>query len=153
VLGQRLRLHLPDGTRQVAIDYQTSPDAVALQWLTPAQTAVPGDPRQDDGPAAGQPAGAGHLPGRGDGAGGSVGRHVGRPGRDAARSGPRHAHLPVRDAAGDPDLPAGARRRRTGVARPEPEGAGLGRAGHRGERGVGVRRDRGDDRQGGGDVR
>jgi leukotriene A-4 hydrolase/aminopeptidase len=39
VLGQRLRLHLPDGTRQVAIDYQTSPDAVALQWLTPAQTA------------------------------------------------------------------------------------------------------------------
>jgi leukotriene A-4 hydrolase/aminopeptidase len=38
ILGRRLRLDLPDGTRQVAIDYQTSPDAVALQWLTPAQT-------------------------------------------------------------------------------------------------------------------
>jgi len=38
VLGRRLRLHLPVGTREVAIDYQTSPEAVALQWLTPAQT-------------------------------------------------------------------------------------------------------------------
>jgi leukotriene-A4 hydrolase len=38
ILGRRLRLDLPAGTRQVAIDYQTAPDAVALQWLTPAQT-------------------------------------------------------------------------------------------------------------------
>jgi leukotriene A-4 hydrolase/aminopeptidase len=38
ILGRRLRLDLPAGTREVAIDYQTSPDAVALQWLTPAQT-------------------------------------------------------------------------------------------------------------------
>jgi leukotriene A-4 hydrolase/aminopeptidase len=38
ILGRRLRLDLPGGTRQVAIDYRTSPDAVALQWLTPAQT-------------------------------------------------------------------------------------------------------------------
>jgi leukotriene A-4 hydrolase/aminopeptidase len=38
ILGRRLRLHLPDGTRQVAVDYRTSPDAVALQWLTPEQT-------------------------------------------------------------------------------------------------------------------
>lgn len=38
VLGQRLRLDLPSGTREVAIDYRTSPDAVALQWLTPEQT-------------------------------------------------------------------------------------------------------------------
>ncbi len=38
ILGQRLRLHLPDGTRSVSIEYQTSPDAVALQWLTPEQT-------------------------------------------------------------------------------------------------------------------
>jgi aminopeptidase N len=38
ILGTRLRLHLPDGTRQVTIDYRTSPDAVALQWLSPEQT-------------------------------------------------------------------------------------------------------------------
>ena len=38
ILGRRLRLHLPGGTREVAIDYATAPDAVALQWLTPAQT-------------------------------------------------------------------------------------------------------------------
>src|SRR6267142_336273 len=38
ILGRRLRLHLPAGTREAAIEYQTSPEAVALQWLTPAQT-------------------------------------------------------------------------------------------------------------------
>jgi leukotriene A-4 hydrolase/aminopeptidase len=38
ILGRRLRLHLPDGTGQVEIDYRTSPDAVALQWLSPEQT-------------------------------------------------------------------------------------------------------------------
>ena len=38
ILGRRLRLDLPAGTREVAIDYETAPDAVALQWLDPAQT-------------------------------------------------------------------------------------------------------------------
>jgi leukotriene A-4 hydrolase/aminopeptidase len=38
ILGRRLRLQLPAGTAAVAIDYATSPDAVALQWLTPAMT-------------------------------------------------------------------------------------------------------------------
>jgi leukotriene A-4 hydrolase/aminopeptidase len=38
ILGRRLRMHLPSGTREVAIEYETSPQAVALQWLTPAQT-------------------------------------------------------------------------------------------------------------------
>jgi leukotriene-A4 hydrolase len=38
ILGRRLRLDLPAGTREVAIDYETSPDATALQWLSPAQT-------------------------------------------------------------------------------------------------------------------
>jgi len=38
ILGRRLRLDLPSGTREVAIDYETAPDAVALQWLDPAQT-------------------------------------------------------------------------------------------------------------------
>ncbi|HXI03171.1 MAG TPA: M1 family metallopeptidase [Candidatus Saccharimonadales bacterium] len=38
ILGRRLRLHLPGGAREVSIDYETSPDAVALQWLAPAQT-------------------------------------------------------------------------------------------------------------------
>lgn len=39
VKGDRLRLSLPDSTREVVIDYSTSPAARALQWLTPAQTA------------------------------------------------------------------------------------------------------------------
>ena len=38
ILGRRLRIELPEGTREVAIDYETSPGAVALQWLAPAQT-------------------------------------------------------------------------------------------------------------------
>lgn len=39
ILGQRLRLELPDSTRQVHLWYRTSPAATALQWLEPAQTA------------------------------------------------------------------------------------------------------------------
>lgn len=38
ILGRRLRLSLPAGTREVAIAYETAPDASALQWLAPAQT-------------------------------------------------------------------------------------------------------------------
>lgn len=38
ILGQRLRLQLPAGTRQVRLAYTTSPEAVALQWLAPEQT-------------------------------------------------------------------------------------------------------------------
>ena len=44
ILGRRLRLQLPPGTRRVAIRYETSPEAVALQWLDPAQTAGGGHP-------------------------------------------------------------------------------------------------------------
>jgi aminopeptidase N len=39
ILGSRLRLSLPDGTRAVRVRYRTSPDAPALQWLSPEQTA------------------------------------------------------------------------------------------------------------------
>lgn len=39
VLGRRLRLQLPTGTREVRIVYETSPDALGLQWLAPEQTA------------------------------------------------------------------------------------------------------------------
>ena len=39
ILGQRLRLQLPAGTEEVLIAYETAPDATALQWLTPEQTA------------------------------------------------------------------------------------------------------------------
>ncbi len=39
ILGRRLRIELPAGTTEVAVAYRTSPDAVALQWLEPAQTA------------------------------------------------------------------------------------------------------------------
>lgn len=38
ILGQRLRLDLPEGTKEIEIAYQTSPEAVALQWLVPEQT-------------------------------------------------------------------------------------------------------------------
>jgi len=39
ILGSRLRLDLPPATRSVHIAYRTRPNASALQWLTPAQTA------------------------------------------------------------------------------------------------------------------
>ncbi|MFL5812557.1 MAG: M1 family peptidase, partial [Bdellovibrionia bacterium] len=35
VLGQRLRVDIPAGSEGVVIDYETSPNASALQWLTP----------------------------------------------------------------------------------------------------------------------
>src|SRR5205823_1040881 len=38
ILGTRLRLELPAGTSELAIRYATSPDAIALSWLEPAQT-------------------------------------------------------------------------------------------------------------------
>ena len=38
ILGARLRVSVPPGTRRVSIHYRTSPTASALQWLTPAQT-------------------------------------------------------------------------------------------------------------------
>ncbi len=39
VLGARLRVTLPPGTAEVTVAYRTSPEASALQWLTPEQTA------------------------------------------------------------------------------------------------------------------
>ncbi|MGJ8564825.1 MAG: M1 family metallopeptidase [Alphaproteobacteria bacterium] len=39
VLGQKLTIKLVDGADQVMIDYQTSPEAEGLQWLSPEQTA------------------------------------------------------------------------------------------------------------------
>ncbi len=39
ILGRRLRLALPAGTERVVLDYEAAPDAVALQWLEPQQTA------------------------------------------------------------------------------------------------------------------
>lgn len=38
-LGQSLTIPLLENTKQVVIDYRTSPDAEGLQWLSPAQTA------------------------------------------------------------------------------------------------------------------
>ena len=38
ILGARLELTLPVGTKEVLIRYRTSPTASALQWLEPAQT-------------------------------------------------------------------------------------------------------------------
>ena len=39
ILGSRLRVELPAGARQLTVRYRTSPEASALQWLTPPQTA------------------------------------------------------------------------------------------------------------------
>jgi leukotriene A-4 hydrolase/aminopeptidase len=38
-LGARLAIEVPKGAKSVRIRYRTSPDATALQWLEPAQTA------------------------------------------------------------------------------------------------------------------
>ncbi len=38
-MGERLRVELPKGAKSVVVRYRTSPDASALQWLEPAQTA------------------------------------------------------------------------------------------------------------------
>src|SRR6185312_8760934 len=38
ILGNRLRLTLPAGTKDVTIAYETSPSAAGLQWLSPEQT-------------------------------------------------------------------------------------------------------------------
>jgi leukotriene-A4 hydrolase len=39
ILGRPLRVQLPQGTRRIVITYETRPEAGALQWLTPEQTA------------------------------------------------------------------------------------------------------------------
>jgi aminopeptidase N len=39
VLGTPLEISLPQGTQEVRVTYETSPNATALQWLTAAQTA------------------------------------------------------------------------------------------------------------------
>ena len=39
ILGRRLRLHLPVNTMGITLAYETSPDALGLQWLAPQQTA------------------------------------------------------------------------------------------------------------------
>lgn len=40
ILGQRLRIHLPPGVREVEIRYRTTTGSTALQWLTPEQTGA-----------------------------------------------------------------------------------------------------------------
>ncbi|TSC20347.1 M1 family metallopeptidase [Corallococcus sp. Z5C101001] len=39
ILGSRLRIELPAGLKQLTVRYRTSPEASALQWLSPSQTA------------------------------------------------------------------------------------------------------------------
>jgi leukotriene-A4 hydrolase len=39
ILGRSLTVALPAGTRKIVVHYASSPDAAALQWLTPEQTA------------------------------------------------------------------------------------------------------------------
>ncbi|MBK9795492.1 MAG: M1 family metallopeptidase [Holophagaceae bacterium] len=38
ILGQRLRIEVPEETTEIAISYRTGVDAMALQWLEPEQT-------------------------------------------------------------------------------------------------------------------
>ena len=44
ILGRPLTIQLPEGVRRITIEYLTAPDAAALQWLEPAQTAGKGHP-------------------------------------------------------------------------------------------------------------
>jgi aminopeptidase N len=44
ILGQPLTVSLPDGVERLVIRYRTRPEAGALQWLEPAQTAGGEDP-------------------------------------------------------------------------------------------------------------
>ncbi|MBK8792883.1 MAG: M1 family metallopeptidase [Holophaga sp.] len=39
ILGRRLRLHIPPNTMGITLAYETSPEALGLQWLSPQQTA------------------------------------------------------------------------------------------------------------------
>ncbi len=39
LMGQALVVKIPAGSQQILIDYETSPEAEGLQWLSPAQTA------------------------------------------------------------------------------------------------------------------
>jgi len=39
IRGRRLRLDLPAGTARVVVAFETSPEAIGLQWLAPQQTA------------------------------------------------------------------------------------------------------------------
>lgn len=39
ILGQSLTVALPEGVSEIVVAYSTAPDAAALQWLTPSQTA------------------------------------------------------------------------------------------------------------------
>ena len=39
ILGSALEVTLPEDISQVIVNYETTPDAAALQWLTPEQTA------------------------------------------------------------------------------------------------------------------
>ena len=39
ILGRRLRLQLPAGSKSIAIHYETTAESVALQWLDPEMTA------------------------------------------------------------------------------------------------------------------
>ena len=39
ILGQPLVVTLPESGDEITVEYETRPDAAALQWLTPAQTA------------------------------------------------------------------------------------------------------------------
>ena len=39
ILGQPLDVTLPDGIEEIVVKYQTAPEAEALQWLSPEQTA------------------------------------------------------------------------------------------------------------------
>ncbi len=39
ILGRRLRVQLPPGTMGITLAYETSTEALGLQWLTPEQTA------------------------------------------------------------------------------------------------------------------
>ena len=122
ILGSRLRLSLPAGTREVRLRYRTSPDAPALQWLSPEQTEGGKHPFLF---SQCQPIHARSLVPLQDTARNRLTyeaevevpeplarRDVRRPRRRGAGIAAGHARLPLPDAPADPALPPGARGRR-----------------------------------------
>ena len=128
ILGQRLRLVLPAGTRQVRLRYRTSPEAPGLQWLDPEQTA---GGRQPFLFSQCQPIHARSLVPVPDTARSRItyeaevavpaaarSGDVRRPGGRGRRPERRHARLPLPHAPAHPSLPDRARGRRAREARP-----------------------------------
>jgi leukotriene-A4 hydrolase len=152
ILGARLTLHLPRTTQSVTLVYRTAPDASALQWLDPAQTAGGAQPflfsqcqaihARSVVPLQDTPQrritfhATLTVP--------SALRGLMAAGHDGPHRVGRHGHGGVAHAAAHRAVPLRLRRGRARSARARPPLAGVGRTVRRRRRGLGVCRGRQD---------